>query len=355
VVRLLEEHFNRLIDYGFTAELEGVLDDIAGGRVQRQEVLSGFYFGSDAADDTGLKRLVSELGEIDAKGLATFPLGEGIDLRVGRYGPYVESGDGTRANVPDDLPPDELTLDKARELLANPAGEERVLGEHPETGRTVVAKNGRYGPYVTELLPDDAPKKERPRTSSLFKSMALDAVTLDDAVRLLSIRGWWAPTRRPATRSRPQRPLRALPEEGHRLALDRVRGATAHHHPRRGVDDLRAAQAAGRSGGGSSAQGARSRPCVGQPHRGARTAASVPTSPTGSTTRRCARMTRSRRSRRSEQLSCWRTSGPEGRPRRPQSVALGRRRPPRRRPRRARRRSRRPRRAERRRRDRFVS
>jgi DNA topoisomerase-1 len=187
VVRLLEEHFNRLIDYGFTAELEGVLDDIAGGRVQRQDVLSGFYFGSDAADDTGLKRLVSELGEIDAKGLATFPLGEGIDLRVGRYGPYVESGDGTRANVPDDLPPDELTLDKARELLANPAGEERILGEHPETGRTVVAKNGRYGPYVTELLPDDAPKKDKPRTSSLFKSMVLDEVTLDDAVRLLGI------------------------------------------------------------------------------------------------------------------------------------------------------------------------
>jgi DNA topoisomerase-1 len=187
VVRLLEEHFNRLIDYGFTAELEGVLDDIAGGRVQRQDVLSGFYFGSDAADDTGLKRLVSELGEIDAKGLATFPLGEGIDLRVGRYGPYVESGDGTRANVPDDLPPDELTLDKARELLANPAGEERVLGDHPDTGRTVVAKNGRYGPYVTELLPEDAPKKDRPRTSSLFKSMSLDQVTLDDAVRLLSI------------------------------------------------------------------------------------------------------------------------------------------------------------------------
>jgi DNA topoisomerase-1 len=187
VVRLLEEHFNRLIDYGFTAKLESVLDDVAGGRTDRQDVLAGFYFGSGAADDTGLKRLVSELGDIDAKGLATFPLGEGIDLRVGRYGPYVEDGDGTRANVPDDLPPDELTTDKARELLANPAGEEKILGEHPETGRIVVAKNGRYGPYVTELLPEDAPKKDKPRTSSLFKSMSLDALALDDAVRLLSI------------------------------------------------------------------------------------------------------------------------------------------------------------------------
>nr|CAA9364426.1 MAG: DNA topoisomerase I [uncultured Nocardioidaceae bacterium] len=187
VVRLLEEHFNRLIDYGFTAELESVLDDIAGGRTERQDVLAGFYFGSDDPGDTGLKRLVSELGEIDAKELATFPLGEGIDLRVGRYGPYLEDGDGTRANVPDDLPPDELTLDRARELLANPAGEEKILGEHPETGRTVVAKNGRYGPYVTELLPEDAPKKEKPRTSSLFASMSLDTVTLEDAIRLLSI------------------------------------------------------------------------------------------------------------------------------------------------------------------------
>jgi DNA topoisomerase-1 len=183
----LEEHFNRLIDYGFTAELESVLDDVAGGRTERQDVLSGFYFGTGDVNDTGLKKLVSELGEIDARGLSTFPLGDGIDLRVGRYGPYVEDGAGTRANVPDDLPPDELTLDKARELLATPAGEEYILGEHPETGRTVVAKSGRYGPYVTELLPEDAPKKEKARTSSLFKSMSLDAITLDDAVRLLSI------------------------------------------------------------------------------------------------------------------------------------------------------------------------
>jgi DNA topoisomerase I len=89
--------------------------------------------------------------------------------------------------VPEDLPPDELTLEKAKELFANPAGEEISLGRHPETGLEVVAKNGRYGPYVTELLPEDAPKKAKPRTGSLFKSMSLDTVTLDEAVKLLSL------------------------------------------------------------------------------------------------------------------------------------------------------------------------
>jgi DNA topoisomerase-1 len=142
----------------------------------------------------GLHQLVNELGEIDAKELATFPVGgpeSGIVLRVGRYGPYLEGpgGDGAavRANVPDDLPPDELTLEKAKELLANPAGEERELGVHPDTGLRIVARNGRYGPYVTEQLPDDAPRNAKPRTGSLFSSMSLDTVTLDDAVKLLSL------------------------------------------------------------------------------------------------------------------------------------------------------------------------
>jgi DNA topoisomerase-1 len=112
---------------------------------------------------------------------------------VGRYGPYLEGPDdegnpaGKRANVPEDLPPDELTVEKARELFANPAGEEIELGAHPDTGLAVVAKNGRFGPYVTELLPEDAPKNAKPRTGSLFKSMSLDTITLDDAVKLLSL------------------------------------------------------------------------------------------------------------------------------------------------------------------------
>jgi DNA topoisomerase-1 len=144
----------------------------------------------------GLHQLVNELGEIDAKELATFPVGgpdSGVVLRVGRYGPYLEGpGDGedgaaVRANVPDDLPPDELTMAKAKELLANPAGEEKELGVHPDTGLRVVAKNGRYGPYVTEQLPEDAPKSARPRTGSLFTSMSLETVDIDDAVKLLSL------------------------------------------------------------------------------------------------------------------------------------------------------------------------
>ncbi|GAA1953696.1 type I DNA topoisomerase [Nocardioides panacihumi] len=194
VVRLLKEHFPRQIDYDFTAQMERALDEIAGGRSTRQNELGEFYFGSDR--HPGLKALVDGLGDIDARDLATYLIGgeeSGVQLRVGKYGPYLEGpgDDGTplavRANVPDDLPPDELTLDKAKELLANPAGEEVRLGRHPETGLEVVAKNGRFGPYVTELLPEDAPKSAKARTGSLFKSMSLDTVTLDDAVKLLTL------------------------------------------------------------------------------------------------------------------------------------------------------------------------
>jgi DNA topoisomerase I len=133
---------------------------------------------------------VSELGEIDARKLSTFPIGDldaGIVVRVGRYGTYVEDEEGRRTNVPDDLPPDELTVDLARELLSRPAGEERVLGTDPETGLTVIAKNGRFGPYVTEVLAEDAPKSAKPRTGSLFASMSIDEVTLSDALRLMSL------------------------------------------------------------------------------------------------------------------------------------------------------------------------
>nr|WP_227463429.1 type I DNA topoisomerase [Nocardioides lijunqiniae] len=194
VTRLLEEHFPRQVSYEFTATMETVLDDIAGGRKDRVSELGEFYYGSD--DVKGLHALVHELGDIDARELATFPIGDpelGINLRVGRYGPYLEGPDdegnpvGKRANVPDDLPPDELTTEKAKELFANPAGEEIELGVHPETGLRVVAKNGRYGPYVTEDLPEDAKKNDKPRTGSLFKSMSLDTISLDDAVKLLSL------------------------------------------------------------------------------------------------------------------------------------------------------------------------
>ena len=196
VIRLMEQHFGRLIEYRFTADLEDVLDEVAGGREDRINVLQGFWTG-EGEGNTGLKRLVEGLGDIDARELSTFDLGEGIAVRVGRYGPYVEgppftkgeddTDKPTRANVPEDLPPDELTLDKAKELLATPAGLELELGVHPGTGLLVVAKNGRYGPYVTEALAEDAPKNAKARTASLFKDMSLDNITLDGAVKLLTL------------------------------------------------------------------------------------------------------------------------------------------------------------------------
>jgi len=195
VTRLLEEHFARLVDYDFTARLEDVLDAVAGGREDAQAVLGRFWFGDDAgAGGTGLKELVGELGDIDARRLATFQVRDddgaetGIVLRVGRYGPYLEDGEGNRGNVPEDLPPDELTEERARELLAD-VGTDRELGTEPDTGRTIVARSGRYGPYVTEQLPDGEPgaKGDKPRTASLFKDMQLESVTLYDALRLLSL------------------------------------------------------------------------------------------------------------------------------------------------------------------------
>jgi len=193
VTRLLEEHFTDLVDYTFTASLEDKLDAIADGKAKRLAVLTQFYFGDkDAAH--GLRALVDNLGDIDARALSTFPLGDsGIDVRVGRYGTYVEDADGKRANVPDDFAPDELTPAKAKELLlttataAGTAG--RELGTDPETGRAVVARDGRYGPYIT-LATDDAPPRKgaaKTPTASLFKSMSLDTITLDDALRLLSL------------------------------------------------------------------------------------------------------------------------------------------------------------------------
>ena len=188
VTRLLEEHFTELVDYTFTAQLEELLDEIAGGRAKRLKVLTDFYRGPDGNTAKGLQKLVTELGDIDAKGLSTFPLGDsGIDVRVGRYGTYVEAADGRRANVPDDLPPDGLTAEVAEELLSRPLDEERELGVDPESGRMVVAKNGRFGPYVTEVLPEGTPKSVKPRTASLFKSMSLDSIDLAAAQSLMSL------------------------------------------------------------------------------------------------------------------------------------------------------------------------
>ena len=186
VVRLMEEHFTDLIDYDFTARLEEILDSVAGGDLDRVEVLDRFYRGDPSRDFAGLQPLVTDLGEIDAREISSFPIADSdAVLRVGRYGAYVER-DGERANVPVELAPDELTAEKAAELLALPSGD-HPLGLHPETGLEVVAKTGRYGPYVTELLPEGAPKSAKPRTASLFADMAVDTVDLDTAVKLLSL------------------------------------------------------------------------------------------------------------------------------------------------------------------------
>jgi DNA topoisomerase-1 len=187
VVTLLERHFSQLVDYDFTAKMEDALDDIATGEAQRVPWLRRFYFGSDSAagvHEEGLKELVSDLTDIDARDVSSFPLdGTDIVVRVGRYGPYLEQ-DGQRANVPEGTAPDEVTPEFAAELLSRPSGE-KVLGTDPQTGRTIVAKDGRYGPYVTEQLEEGATAK--PRTASLLKSMDLDSVTLEDALRLLTL------------------------------------------------------------------------------------------------------------------------------------------------------------------------
>jgi DNA topoisomerase-1 len=162
--------------------MEDVLDAVARGEAERVPWLRRFYFGSDGEE--GLKDLVGDIGDIDARDISSFPLaGTDIVVRVGRYGPYLER-DGQRANVPPEMAPDELTPEKAEELFSQPNGDV-VLGTDPGTGRTVVAKAGRFGPYVTEQLPEES--KDKPRTASLLKSMALDTVTLEDALRLLSL------------------------------------------------------------------------------------------------------------------------------------------------------------------------
>jgi DNA topoisomerase-1 len=184
VTQLLERHFAQLVDYDFTARLEDDLDEIAQGTENRLDWLNRFYRGTD--DVEGLHALVNDhLEEIDARDVNSIeiPGAEGIVLRVGRYGPYLQRGE-ERASVPDDMAPDELTREKAEELLAKPSGD-RTLGIDPVCGRQIVARDGRYGPYVSEVLEEGA--TEKPRTASLFKTMSLESLTLEDALRLLSL------------------------------------------------------------------------------------------------------------------------------------------------------------------------
>jgi DNA topoisomerase-1 len=183
VTQLLEGHYEPLVDYGFTARMEDDLDRIAAGEEQRVEWLTRFYRGQNG--EPGLHALVTDhLDEIDARAVNSIAIpGSDIVVRVGRYGPYLERGD-ERASLPDDVVPDELTAERAEELLARPS-EGRMLGTDPETGRPVLVRSGRYGPYVTEELPEGADGK--PRTASLFPSMSPETVTLEEALQLLAL------------------------------------------------------------------------------------------------------------------------------------------------------------------------
>ncbi|KJL23586.1 type I DNA topoisomerase [Microbacterium azadirachtae] len=215
VVRLLEQHFADLIDYDFTAALEDDLDAIARGEQKRIEWLHSFYFGSDS--QVGLRQVVDNLGEIDARALNATRITDNATLRFGKYGPYLEVADPANpdakpriVNVPEDLAPDELTAEKAQELIDAPVAGDRVLGENPANGKILVVKDGRFGPYIQENDPvseDDqvdestgevveAPKPKRgakkeaapkPRTASLFRSMSVDTIDLDTALKLLEL------------------------------------------------------------------------------------------------------------------------------------------------------------------------
>ncbi|MDO4665588.1 MAG: type I DNA topoisomerase [Actinomycetaceae bacterium] len=193
VTRLLEENLPTLIDYDFTAALEGDLDKIATGTQDRTKWLSQFYLGTDGSGEVdGLRHSVETLGDIDARAINSVDLGGGITVRNGRYGPYLEKEDGTRASVPADVAPDELTVEKATELFKAAADDGRELGVLPETGRMIVAKNGRFGPYVTEVLSEEeaalkGAKKIKPLTASLLKSQSLTTITLEDALALLRL------------------------------------------------------------------------------------------------------------------------------------------------------------------------
>jgi DNA topoisomerase-1 len=199
VTQLLEEHFSSLVDYSFTAKMEDDLDEIANGTEEAVPWLERFYFGprngtangsghDQTVNATGLKQAVLDhLAVIDARLVNSIRIGSGGDgeevvARVGRYGPYVQKGEA-RASIPEDLPPDELTLERALEILSAPSGD-RELGVDPASGQTIIVRAGRFGPYVQV---GEADGKEKPRTASLFKSMTPDSVTLEQSLQLLEL------------------------------------------------------------------------------------------------------------------------------------------------------------------------
>jgi DNA topoisomerase-1 len=186
VVALLEKHFPQLVDYSFTAAMEDDLDRIATGDEESVPWLTTFYFGDD-----GLKhKVATRLDEIDPRAVGSIPIGvdgggNDVVARIGRYGPYVEIGE-ERASIPEDLAPDELTVEKAVELIQTQNAGDKIFGTDPESGLTVYGKTGRFGPYI-QLGEVEEGSKEKPRRASLFKSMSLDELSLDTALKLLSL------------------------------------------------------------------------------------------------------------------------------------------------------------------------
>jgi len=190
VTQLLEKHLPALVDYDFTAQMEDDLDAISRGELDRDDYLSAFYFGQG---HPGLKPQVeSKVDQIDARDVSRIALGkppgagpraDQVFVRVGRFGPFIEQGD-RRASIPEDMAPDELTLDAALKLLDQAAQAEEPLGPCPQTGRPVFLKTGRFGPYVQRGSADE---KEKPQNASLLRGMRPEDVTLDVALKLLAL------------------------------------------------------------------------------------------------------------------------------------------------------------------------
>jgi len=181
VTRFLEENFGKLVDYAFTAKMEGDLDQIALGELDREKWLTEFYFG-----EKGLKNTVESLGESDPRAINSFEISPGVLLRTGKYGPYIEleeNGERRIVNIPEGLAPDALNAEKAQQLIDAPPAQDRVLGVEPQSGLDIIVKDGRYGPFVT-LVDEGNPK---PKTASLFKTMSVATVSLEEAVKLLSL------------------------------------------------------------------------------------------------------------------------------------------------------------------------
>ena len=314
VVGLMEKHFEGLVDYAFTARIEEDLDSIARNERQKQDWLQHFYFGDEADNLPGLKRLVEEnLDEIDAAEINTFPIGNDPDgnaivVKPGKYGPYVKRGDDT-ASVPDDLTPDELTVEMALKLLALPKSDEPI-GELD--GYPVFAKNGRYGPYVQWGAPDNLPPGlEKPRMASLFKTMVLERVTVDEAEELLQLprtlgvdpgdgetiianNGRYGPYVQKG------KDFRNITNEEQLLTITLDAGTARSSRSRRcsaaAVPPTWPPRARCASSATTPPAASRSSP---------RTASSVCTSPTARPTRRCRRVTGSRRCRPNGPTSCW--------------------------------------------------